>query len=816
MSNHDFLTHPRSVRTLLLSVTVIALLSAISTAAQTPPFLEGTVRDATGATVQGARVEVLRGPAAAHSAVTDATGRYRIEGLVPGRYTVRADHAGFRPEVTTVELSSRSVTVDLTLNTVTATESVTVAGVGAPAALDLPAQAASRVGLTARETPAMIEVITFAEAQERGLRTSIETLSSVAGVSSAFLPSAQGITQIRGFTGGAVSMLFDGTRVTTSTIVTRNYDSWSFERIEVLKGPASVLFGEGALAGAVNYVPKRPDFGTRQAEVLVSYGSIDTSRLAAGASGPIGASRAAYRADIVWNKTGSYIEDSGNDTLQLNAAVDIKLGSSATLGLALDHFRDDYGSAYFGTPIVARANARQPSGLVTDSRGFVLDEAMRDKNYDVNGGVTDIQTTWGRANLNWQISPRWRLINDFYVYDKAGDWRNAEVYGFAPASGLLTRSTVSISHDHRFYGDRLALASDARIGTRRNRFTVGLEVNRNDFSSPRRFGSTSSVDPLNPVRGVFPADTPENFPGAGNRQDFTSAINLVSLFAEDALTVAPRVTVIGGLRLDRFDVDRSINDLTAGTVTAFSRAFHPISGRAGVVFDLLPKTQLFGQYTSAVAPVATVVLISQANAALDLTTGASWEGGVKSTVAGGHVDATASVFKIEQNDIVTRDPNNFNIAIQGGTQATTGVEFSASVHVPSGVRLIANAAFMDPRFVTLIEAGGFNRAGNLPPNVPERTAGLWMAWQVRRTPLTLGGGVRYQSHFFTNNANSTDVSGFTLLDAQASWRLGSGEVTLRGRNLTDTLYADWTGASANQVQLGAPRTVDVSYHVRFR
>jgi iron complex outermembrane receptor protein len=153
------------------------------------------------------------------------------------------------------------------------------------------------------------------------------------------------------------------------------------------------------LAGAVNYVPKRPDFGARQAEVLVSYGSLDPSRMAAGATAQIGNSRAAYRADVVWNKTGSYIEDSGNNTLQLDGAVDIKLGSSAMLGLALDHFRDDYGSAYFGTPIVARASARQPSDLVKDSRGFVLDEAMRDKNYDVNGGVTDIKTTWGRANL---------------------------------------------------------------------------------------------------------------------------------------------------------------------------------------------------------------------------------------------------------------------------------------------------------------------------------------------------------------------------------------------------------------------------------
>ena len=139
-------------------------------------------------------------------------------------------------------------------------------------------------------------------------------------VSSAFLPSAQGIAAIRGFSGGAVSMLFDGTRVTTSTMIVRRAaaTSWSFDRIEVLKGPASVLYGEGSLAGTVNLVPKRPDFNGHRGEALVSYGSLATSRLAAGATGPFASGRAAYRADIVWNKTGNYIDDAGSDNLSLS------------------------------------------------------------------------------------------------------------------------------------------------------------------------------------------------------------------------------------------------------------------------------------------------------------------------------------------------------------------------------------------------------------------------------------------------------------------------------------------------------------------
>jgi iron complex outermembrane receptor protein len=267
----------------------------------------------------------------------------------------------------------------------------------------------------------------------------------------------------------------------------------------------------------------------------------------------------------VWNKTDSYVSDAGSNNLQLNGAIDIKVGKAVTLGVAVDHFRDDYGSAYFGTPIVPRANARQPSDLVTDSRGWVLDETLRKTNYNVDGGITDIRTTWARTKLDWQVSSTWRLANELYFYDKLGTWKNAEVYTFASASGLLTRSTVGIAHDHQFFGDRLTLGSDVRLGGRRNRFTAGIEGNRNDFVSPRRFGTTTAVDPFAPLRGVFPAeDTAANFPGAGNRTDFDSQVNLVSIFAEDALSVAPRVTLVAGVRHDHVDIDRGINDLNTG------------------------------------------------------------------------------------------------------------------------------------------------------------------------------------------------------------------------------------------------------------
>src|SRR5688572_5614041 len=188
---------------------------------------------------------------------------------------------------------------------------------------------------------------------------------------------------MRGFTAAVVSALYDGTRITTSSMVMRNFDSWNFDRIEVLKGPASVLYGEGALAGAVNFVTKRPDFTRRRSEALVSFGSLRNGRVAFGTTGPFGSGeRAAYRADVVFSGSGGYIDDNDTRAMNVSGAVDVKLTPAATLSLSADHFRDDYSTGYWGTPLVSPSIAREPTDTIRDdSRSLVLDKSIREINY---------------------------------------------------------------------------------------------------------------------------------------------------------------------------------------------------------------------------------------------------------------------------------------------------------------------------------------------------------------------------------------------------------------------------------------------------
>ncbi len=794
---------------------LVGLLFSGPAAAQTVGAIEGAVRDATGALVVGARVE-LTVAGRTRSVDADSVGRYRFDGVPPGRHRLVARYIGLAPASidATVAASAPATTVNLTLGNVVASDTVSVSGVASGATLDAPSAAASRLGLTARETPATVSVITFAETQARGLATTTEALARVPGVTAANLP-ATFATSMRGFTSAAISTLYDGTRSTTSSMVMRNFDSWNFDRIEVLKGPASVLYGEGALAGAVNFVTKRPDFARRRSEALVSFGSLPNGRAALGSTGPIGGGdRAAYRVDAVFGENGGYVDDTGTTALNVSGTLELKLSPAARLSVSVDHFRDDYHTSYWGTPLVMAPAARDSSDLITDSRGFVLDRAMRDVNFEVRDGINESHGTWLRGRLEWRPSASWRLTNEVYGYDALRQWKNADTYGFDVSQRLVTRASTSITHDHQFYGNRFTLASDRRFGGRRNRLSVGLEATRNTFFMPRRFGTTTSVDPFAPQRGTFPAETPANFPGAGSFVDFDTTLTVVSVFAEDAFAIAHRITVVGGGRLDQVGVDRHVDDLNTGVQTDFGRLFKPASGRLGVVVDLVDKTQLFAQVTSAVAPVSTVPIISQTNAQFDLTTGRSWEAGVKSTFGRGRIELTGAAFEVAQDNILTRDPNNANITIQGGRQSSRGVELTASAIPTPLLRIDAHASFLRVRFDDLIEAGGANRAGNLPTNVPERTAGIWASYRVGAWPLTIGAGVRSQGRFFANNANTVRVDGYALLDAQASWHMGPGDMTVRAKNLTNAFYVEWA-VTANQVLVGMPRVVEASYQFTF-
>jgi iron complex outermembrane recepter protein len=672
--------------------------------------------------------------------------------------------------------------------------------------LERQADAAGRLGLTNRETPAIVDVLTQDDLLAQGVRNAIEALNAAPGVASGTLPGSMGSVAMRGFH-RAVNYLYDGVRMANSDVGMRNQDTWAFERVEVIKGPASVTSGEGALAGAINFVPRSPQLGDASGEVLASAGSFGSSRLAGDINVPLSDTVVA-RVNASWSQTDGWIDDTDSDTLAVSSALYFEPNERFALTLRADYNEDDYTTIYYGTPLVSRAVARNPSAAVSGSAGLVLDEAMRDINFNLADGAMGSDTLWLRADAEYRLTDTLKLVSDTSWYSSDRHWRDSDEYSFNTGTGLINRFLTLITHDHDYWNQRLHLAYDGMLGGMRNRFTIGTEVSGTDFFTQRRFGTAAAATPFNPARGAFPADVPANF---GTRQNVTADVKAGAVFAEDAINLTPEWLLAAGIRLDNFELDRDVLNVTAGTTQNYGQDYDAVSWRTGTVYSLTPETQLFAQYTSAVTPVSGLLFMSATNANFDLTTGDSWEAGIKTSLTGQGVELTASVFKIRQDDILTRDPANPAVVFQGGNLQSEGVEVVVNLPATDQLAINLSGTVLDAGYGELIEAGGSNRAGNLPQNVPERMADLVVTYSPRDLPVSVSGSARYSGSFFTSNANSVKVKAFTTYDAALTWNAAFGALTLRGRNLTDEFYADWSGYASGLVFVGAPRSVDLTF-----
>ncbi|WP_418131247.1 TonB-dependent receptor [Variovorax sp. 375MFSha3.1] len=676
---------------------------------------------------------------------------------------------------------------------------------------------ASRLGLSVRETPASVEILQQDTMQQRGARTFSEALRGMAGLSGGGPPSSPTTLSTRGFT--SLMYLYDGVRSSGAGVTNRVQDTWNYERIEVLKGPASVLDGEGAIGGVVNFVTKRPDRSNPNKEALLSYGSYGSTRAAFGFGGALG-DASAYRLDYSRNDTKvGTIARNGERIDHFTSGLMVDFGGSVKLDLSFDYLRDN-NQAYWGTPLVPASFATQPTNVVSTPDGRVIDRRLARSNYNVPDDENSSETYWLRARLTGQLDGGWSWRNEFSANKANRVFRNSESAVFvAPAS--IARDQTLITHDQDFWLNRFDATHKGTLGGMDNRFVAGGEYSETRFGSQRRFsnGSAATANLLRvPVFDPYIAPFNDSLAlttGAGNRTDTTSNVKVASAFVEDAIKPVRGLTLVGGLRHDRTEVDRSIADLNLGSYSRFGTSYRSTSGRIGAVYDITPDSSVYAQYTNATLPVNSLFLLSASNAAFPMSRGKQAEVGFKQSLPEAKLEWTAALYRIELDNVLSRDPNDARNTVNNGRQSSRGVELSAVWRPTREWTLAGNLAALDARYDTLIEAGGVSRVGKTPPNVPERVANLFATYRPEGSKFEYFASLNHTGHMYTDNANQIRINGFTTLDAAVSYRMRNALLTFRVRNLTDKLYATWVGRATSQVLLAPRRTFELSARFDF-
>ena len=245
------------------------------------------------------------------------------------------------------------------------------------------------LGLTARQTPATVEIVDQQLIREQGYRTTTETAQGFPGVTAGDGPGAAANFSMRGFSGTQINTLYNGIKIGPSEMTNRIMDTYNLDRVEILKGPASLLSGEGATGGAVNYVTKAPHTGPIVNEAFTGWDSINGFRFGAGSGGSTNIKGLDYRFDISRTNLNSFIDDAYTKLFNVSGQLNYRVNDSFKVWVASE-YKEDRDRFYWGTPIVP---ANRP-GIVPTS-GIV--SGLWTQNYPGSGGTPNPATIDART-----------------------------------------------------------------------------------------------------------------------------------------------------------------------------------------------------------------------------------------------------------------------------------------------------------------------------------------------------------------------------------------------------------------------------------
>lgn len=676
--------------------------------------------------------------------------------------------------------------------------------------LDVPAETGSRLGITPRETPASVSVVNREQINARGAENTQDILASIPGVTAAAPPGSAGFISWRGFTSSQVTQMFNGITLQYDAIAARPVDSWIYDRVEAIGGASSFLNGSGGVGGSINYISKLADPSQSFIDGRVKYGSFDNRELAFGLNqqlndGPV---RNTLRLDVSQTDSNGYVdrEERSAFTSALSLRTDFSDQLSHTL--ALEYQNEKVDSPYWGTPVL------QPIG-----GELKIDESRRFENYNVEDGRYEQRVRWLRSITEYWLSEQTRLRNTFYHYNTQRDFRNLERYTYTADNSQISRSSaLQQRHDQEVNGDRVELLHTGQLFDHKSDWSLGLDYSHNVQTRYPRSTSVvfDVVDPDNFDPGHFydiPGMTPGHEPQRSNQ------LNTWALFLENRTELTDRLALLTGLRHDWIDLQVTNHQTPSATNPAeFGQTYEPTTGRIGLVYELTPAANVYVQYSTAADPPAGVLTTASFGQVqdFDLTTGEQWEVGSKFDFLDGRGSATLAAYQIERKNLVTNDPNNPGETLPVGKQTSTGVELAASLRVTPKLLAEGNFAWVDAEYDEFNETVGgasVSRAGNSPSNVPDKVGNLWLTYDVAPR-WQLGADARYVASAYADAANSLSVPSYTLFGAFVGYELAEDtQLTLRGRNLTDEVYARQAGTT--MLYLGAPRSFEAALQTRF-
>lgn len=618
------------------------------------------------------------------------------------------------------------------------------------------AMSATKTDTPLLETPRSVTVVTADQIADRGALNVEQAVAYTAGVQVAAWGNDPRFDQItvRGFDVTTTADYRDGLRqANTGWLSYFRTEPYGLERLELLKGPNSVLFGQISPGGMINRVSKRPMRETLR-EVEVQYGSDDH-----------------YQAQ---GDFGGALTDNGEWTYRLTGLA--RESKSDTVGV-----NDD--SLYFAPALTWRPSDRTSVTLLAHAQRF--ETAGSPRPFQLPSG--ELSKVWA-GDVGFDGLKQTQYVAGYeaeHRFDEVFTLRQNLRYGHVDTDNQYTSGTLDVD------GDTIQRSTFGVYESMRN-FSVDTSLQSRFSTGPLQHTLITGIDHADldgDIRYLFGAAPSISLSNPDHHQTIARPSTLLvhqdvsgtqtGVYAMDQVRWGDW-RLSAGLRRDR--AEQTQKDLIAGTSSG--QTDKATTGSVGLLYMLTPELAPYVSYATSFSPQFGTNLYGDA---FKPTEGEQVEGGIKYQPAGRRALLTASMFHLVQQNALTRDPANINNQIQTGETRSRGVELEANVRLFGRLDLIGAYTWQD---VEVTRSNDGNE-GKQPVGIPRQMASLWGKYAFAGG-LDVGLGARWIGETYSDGQNTGRNSDYTLVDARIGYDLGSvlsgASVAVRANNLTDKEY----------------------------
>jgi catecholate siderophore receptor len=663
----------------------------------------------------------------------------------------------------------------------------------------LTTKTAAKIEAELRDIPQTVNVIPEKLFQDQGARSINDVLRNVPGVGFSNGDGQRDQVTIRGFNAIA-DQFIDGVR--DDALYFRELAN--IEQVEVLKGPASVLYGRGSSGGLINRITKKP---TDKAftDVTTTVGSWAMKRIEVDTNQPLGEA-VAFRLNAAVEDSGSFRDQGFTERNFIAPSVQFDISDKTKLLIQVENL-EDKRITDFGVPAI---NGRPVN---VDPGTYYGSSDARNDDY------TETDVLSGAVTLEHQFNNDWKLKNTFRAYDYDLNRNNTVVEGIATNTLTGIRRHSFIDRQEHGYFNQTDLSTNVDWLGMKHALLFGMELGYQDKDAQSgNYAPPGNVDLFNPQSG--------NNSGA-NRTVAASTSSLsqtAGFYVQDLVTLSPEWKALVGLRHDRFDqvTDNLLND------TRLSRTDNEYSPRAGLVYQPTSWASMYASYTKSFQPSQETFALAANNTEIAPEETTNYEVGAKLDFLGGNLSTMISLFRLERTDIKSTDPAT-NTIIPVGEQRTDGLELSVSGRPAHGWDITAGYAFLDAEItdspsnqgVRISPTGTAGTAvqipleGNIPSLTPRHSANLWVTRRFDNG-FGLGGGVVLMGEQYASPSNVVKLPGYARADMTAFYETKKYEVRLLVNNIFDREYFVSAHGSVDIDNTpGAPRNAQLSLKLKF-